>query len=248
LTVNNIKKQSRFVWHASRVESVTHGNYFGRLPYLPFHFHVPRYVNQMDLNDLRLKGTGKGFLNDQFLVAMPGMGDDRFARSVIYICAHSDDGAMGFIINQPQPIVFPEILLQLGVLREEEIIKLPEKTRDFPVRNGGPVDRSRGFVIHSDDYMVGSTLPVSEEICLTATVDILRAILAGRGPRNVMMMLGYACWSPGQLESEIAANGWLTCQASENILFGKDFEHTYDRVMASMGIDPSRLSIACGHA
>ncbi len=201
----------------------------------------------MDLNDLRLKGTGKGFLNDQFLLAMPGMGDERFARSVIYICAHSDDGAMGFIINQPQPIVFPEILLQLGVLREDEIIKLPEQTRDFPVRNGGPVDRSRGFVIHSDDYMVGSTMPVSEDVCLTATVDILRAILAGRGPRNVMMMLGYAGWSPGQLESEIAANGWLTCQASENILFGGDMRHMYDQVMASMGVDPSRLSMTCGH-
>jgi putative transcriptional regulator len=202
----------------------------------------------MNLNDLRAKGTGKGFLNDHFLIAMPGMGDDRFARSVIYVCAHSDDGAMGFIINQAQPIVFPEILLQLGVLRQEEVIKLPDKTRDFPVRNGGPVDKSRGFVIHTDDYMVGSTMPVSEDICLTATVDILRAILAGRGPKQVLMMLGYAGWSPGQLEGEIADNGWLTCRASENILFGTDMTLTYGRVLGAMGIDPARLSATAGHA
>lgn len=202
----------------------------------------------MNLHDLRAKGTGKGFLNDHFLIAMPGMGDDRFARSVIYICAHSDDGAMGFIINQAQPIVFPEILLQLGVVQEDEIIELPSKTRDFPVRNGGPVDKSRGFVIHTDDFMVGSTMPVSEDICLTATVDILRAMMAGKGPRETLLMLGYSGWSPGQLETEIARNGWLTCPASENILFSADMAFTYDRVLGAMGIDPARLSPTCGHA
>jgi putative transcriptional regulator len=202
----------------------------------------------MNLHDLRARGTGKGFLNDHFLIAMPGMGDDRFARSVIYICAHSDDGAMGFIINQAQSVVFPEILLQLGVAREDEIIKLPEKTRDFPVRNGGPVDRSRGFVIHTDDYMVGSTMPVSEDICLTATIDILRAIMAGCGPRLMLMTLGYSGWQPGQLETEIARNGWLTCPASESILFNNDMAHTYDKVLGAMGVDPARLSMTCGHA
>ena len=202
----------------------------------------------MNLHDLRAHGTGKGFLNDHFLVAMPGMGDDRFARSVIYICAHSDDGAMGFIINQAQPVIFPDILLQLGVAREDEIIKLPEKTRDFLVRNGGPVDRSRGFVIHTDDYMVGSTMPVSEDICLTATIDILRAIMAGRGPRLMLMTLGYSGWQPGQLEGEIARNGWLTCPATESILFGNDMSGIYDKVLGAMGVDPARLSMSCGHA
>jgi putative transcriptional regulator len=201
----------------------------------------------MNLKDLRDKGTGKGFLNDHFLVAMPGMGDERFARAVIYICAHSDDGAMGFVINQSQPVIFKDILLQLGVAREEEIIRLPEAARGFPVRNGGPVDKSRGFVIHSDDFMVGSTMPVSEDVCLTATVDILRAIMKGNGPRRKLMMLGYSGWQPGQLENEIAENGWLTCPASESILFNNDMSRTYERVMAGMGVDPARLSMSCGH-
>ena len=113
---------------------------------------------------------------------MPGMKDDRFARSVIYICAHSEEGAMGLIINQPQPLRFPDLLVQLGIMDEQEAIRLPAPTRDFVVRNGGPVDRSRGFVLHSDDYMVESSLPVSEDICLTATIDILRAISTGTRP------------------------------------------------------------------
>lgn len=201
----------------------------------------------MNLRDLRDKGTGKGFLNDHFLVAMPGMGDQRFARAVIYVCAHSNDGAMGFIINQSQPVVFKDILLQLGVAREDEIIRLPEAARGMQVRNGGPVDRSRGFVIHSDDYMVGSTMPVSEDVCLTATIDILRAIIKGGGPRRKLMTLGYSGWQPGQLENEIAENGWLTCPATESILFNNDMARTYDRVLTGMGVDPARLSMSCGH-
>jgi putative transcriptional regulator len=202
----------------------------------------------MNLKDLRAKGTGKGFLNDHFLAAMPGMGDLRFARAVIYICAHSGDGAMGFVINQSQPVIFKEILLQLGVAREDEIIKLPEAERGIAVRNGGPVDKSRGFVIHSDDFMVGSTMPVSEDVCLTATIDILRAIMKGNGPRRKLMMLGYAGWQPGQLENEIADNGWLTCPATESILFSSDMSRTYERVLGCMGVDPARLSMSCGHA
>ena len=202
----------------------------------------------MNLRDLRAKGTGKGFLNDHFLAAMPGMGDQRFARAVIYICAHSGDGAMGFVINQSQPVIFKEILLQLGVAREDEIIRLPEAARGLEVRNGGPVDKSRGFVIHSDDFMVGSTMPVSEDVCLTATIDILRAIMKGTGPRRKLMTLGYSGWRPGQLENEIAENGWLTCPASESILFASDMAHTYDRVLMAMGVDPARLSMSCGHA
>ena len=126
----------------------------------------------------------RGFLDDQFLIAMPGMKDDRFARSVIYICAHSEEGAMGLIINQPAADAFPDLLVQLGIMDEQEAIRLPAPARDFVVRNGGPVDRSRGFVLHSDDYRVESSLPVSEDICLTATVDILRAISYGRGPQQ----------------------------------------------------------------
>lgn len=189
-----------------------------------------------------------GFLEDQFLIAMPGMKDDRFARSVIYVCAHSDEGAMGLIINQTQQMLFPDLLVQLGILDEQEAIRLPPKTRDFVVRNGGPVDRSRGFVLHSGDYTVESSLPVSDDICLTATVDILRAISAGRGPRLALMALGYSGWGAGQLESEIAENGWLTCPATPDLLFDTDIERKYDRILASIGVDIAHLSHMAGHA
>ena len=188
------------------------------------------------------------FLDGHFLLAMPGMADDRFARSVIYVCAHSEEGAMGLIINQPQQLSFPDLLVQLGLLEEEEAIRLPPAARQIVVRHGGPVDRSRGFVLHSGDYMVESSMAVSEEVCLTATVDILRAISAGTGPRRALMALGYSGWGAGQLENEIVQNGWLTCPASADILFGSDIEHTYDRVLASLGIDPVFLSTDAGHA
>jgi putative transcriptional regulator len=194
------------------------------------------------------KSAVRGFLDDQFLIAMPGMKDDRFARTVIYICAHSDEGAMGLIINQTQPLRFPDLLVQLGIMNEQEAIRLPPPTRDFVVRNGGPVDRSRGFVLHSDDYMVESSLPVSEEICLTATIDILRAISSGRGPRKALMALGYAGWAAGQLEHEIAENGWLTCPANTDLLFDSDIDRKYDRILASIGIELARLSHVAGHA
>src|SRR3954452_20196583 len=117
----------------------------------------------MDL--LRQKRNAKrGFLDDHFLIAMPGMKDDRFARAVIYVCAHSEEGAMGIMINQAQQMRFPDLLVQLGILNEQEAIRLPTKTRAFVIRNGGPVDRSRGFVLHSDDFTVESSMPVSEEI------------------------------------------------------------------------------------
>ena len=202
----------------------------------------------MDLMGKKKGAAGGGFLDDQFLIAMPGMRDERFARSVIYICAHSEEGAMGLIINQVQQLLFPDLLVQLGLLEEGQAIRLPLKARDLVVRHGGPVDRSRGFVLHSDDYMVESSMPVSDEVCLTATVDILRAISSGTGPRHALMALGYAGWGAGQLESEIADNGWLTCPASIDLLFDPDIERKYDRILASIGINPAHLSSEAGHA
>lgn len=202
----------------------------------------------MDLLRQKQSAATRGFLDDQFLIAMPGMKDDRFARAVIYVCAHSDEGAMGLIINQSQQLMFPDLLVQLGILDESEAIRLPPPARDFVVRNGGPVDRSRGFVLHTDDYKVESSLPISADICLTATVDILRAISSGRGPRKALMMLGYAGWGAGQLESEIAANGWLTCPAQPDFLFDSDIERKYDRLLASMGVHLAHLSQEAGHA
>ncbi|HHZ08857.1 MAG TPA: YqgE/AlgH family protein [Rhizobiales bacterium] len=201
----------------------------------------------MDLLRHRKDSSG-GFLSDQFLIAMPGMKDDRFARSVIYMCAHSPEGAMGLIINQPQPMRFPDLLVQLGIVDEQEAIRLPATARDFPIRNGGPVDRSRGFVLHSDDYTVESSMPISDEVCLTATIDILRAISTGRGPRRALMALGYAGWAAGQLEQEIADNGWLTCAADPDLLFDGDLDRKYDRVLATLGIDLAHLSHSAGHA
>jgi len=202
----------------------------------------------MELLRQKKSSTRRGYLDDQFLIAMPGMQDDRFARAVIYVCAHSEDGAIGLIINQPQQMLFPDLLVQLGILKEQEAIRLPPPARDFVIRHGGPVDRSRGFVLHSDDYIVDSSMPVSEEICLTATVDILRAISSGRGPRRALMALGYSGWGAGQLESEIAANGWLTCPANSELLFDADLDRKYDRILRQIGIDLAHLSPAAGHA
>lgn len=189
-----------------------------------------------------------GFLDNHFLIAMPGMRDERFTRSVIYLCAHSEEGAMGLIVNQVQQLGFSDILVQLGVVDEKEAIRLPEETRSLPVRNGGPVDRSRGFVLHTDDFIVESSTPLSEEICLTATVDILRAISLGRGPRRALMALGYSGWGAGQLEAEIAENGWLTCPADTELLFDCDVDLQYDRILASIGVNPTHLSNSAGHA
>ena len=202
----------------------------------------------MDLADRIARTPEPGFLDNQFLVAMPGMKDERFARTVIYICAHSDEGAMGLIINQAQEMGFADLLVQLGLVDENDAIRLPSEARDLVVRHGGPVDRSRGFVLHSDDVKVESSMPVAGDICLTATVDILRAISTGRGPDRALMALGYAGWAPGQLEAEISANGWLTSQASADLIFEEDVDQLYVRALLRLGIDPAMLSGEAGHA
>ncbi|MBN9079056.1 MAG: hypothetical protein BGN87_19210 [Rhizobiales bacterium 65-79] len=202
----------------------------------------------MDLHDLKGKPRKAGYLDGQFLVAMPGMMDERFARSVVYICAHGEDGALGLIVNQKQQMRFPDLLVQLGVVQEKEAIHLPEAARDLVVRHGGPVDRSRGFVLHSGDVVVESSMPVSDAVCLTATIDILRAISAGRGPQRALMALGYSGWGAGQLENEISQNGWLTCPADPELLFADDIDNMYDRILASIGVDTLHLSNVAGHA
>lgn len=202
----------------------------------------------MDIVGRRSSGSRTGYLENQFLIAMPGMQDERFTRSVVYMCAHSDEGAMGLVINQPQDLPFPDLLVQLGILDQQEAIRLPAEKRDIVVRNGGPVDRSRGFVLHSDDYVVESSMPISESVCLTATVDILRAISTGTGPARAIMALGYSGWGAGQLESEIVQNGWLTCTANPDLLFNNDIDGIYDRILAAIGVDLTHLSSLAGHA
>ena len=190
----------------------------------------------------------RGFLDGQLLIAMPNMQDDNFARAVVYICAHSQAGAMGFIINRAQPILFTEMLMHLKLMDPDEAITLPAATRDFPILSGGPVETGRGFVLHSDDFTSESSIPVSEEISLTATLDIIRAICDGRGPARATMLLGYAGWGPGQLENEISQNGWLNCPVNEGLIFDRDVQGKYERALGLLGVSPEMLSSEAGHA
>jgi putative transcriptional regulator len=178
------------------------------------------------------------------------MPDDRFARSVIYVCAHSDEGAMGIIINRPaQTVKFPELLVQLEVIAPDEAIRLPPTAGSVPVLKGGPVETGRGFVLHSNDFYIdNSTLPIDSAVSLTATVDILRAIARGSGPGRAVLALGYAGWSPGQLEEELQQNGWLTCPADSSLIFDTPVEAKYESALRKLGVNPSFLSNDFGHA
>ena len=172
-------------------------------------------------------------LSGQLLVAMPQMSDPRFARSVVYLCAHSADGAMGLVVNRLiDSLSFGSLLAQLGVEAEGA-------PADMPVHFGGPVESSRGFVLHTSDYHQDSTLVIDDEIALTATVDVLRAIARG---------LGYAGWAPGQLDAEIQANGWLLVPADLDLVFGRDNDSKWEQAIAKIGIDLSLLSSEAGHA
>ena len=192
----------------------------------------------------------QGYLDGQLLIAMPVMGDPRFERSVIYMCAHSSEGAMGIMVNRPAgSIDFPELLVQLDIIKESDQIKLPETAESMKVLKGGPVDTGRGFVLHSSDfYIENATLRIDDGICLTATVDILKAIASGSGPKHAILALGYAGWAPGQLENEIQGNGWLHCDADQDLIFGDDVEEKYIRALRKIGIDPGMLSNDAGHA
>jgi putative transcriptional regulator len=196
------------------------------------------------------KASSRGYLDGHFLIAMPGMMDDRFARTVVFVCAHSADGAMGIMVNQPAPqITFRDLLVQLNIIPDGPEIRLPAPAQRMQVHRGGPVETGRGFVLHSADYFIeNSTLPIDEHICLTATLEILKAIASGGGPANAILALGYAGWAPGQLEHEIQANGWLHCPAQADLVFDPDLEGKYLRVLTRMGIDPGRLSGDAGRA
>ncbi len=191
-----------------------------------------------------------GYLDGQILVAMPSMPDERFARTVIYMCAHTADGAMGIVVNQAaRKIGFPELLVQLEVIDKEDAIRLPAQTAATPVLRGGPVETGRGFVLHSDDYKIAdATLAIRSGVALTATVDILRAIARGEGPKRAVLALGYASWAPGQLENEIQHNGWLTGPGDPALVFDPDQAGKYDRALKLIGVDAAFLSNEAGHA
>jgi putative transcriptional regulator len=194
-------------------------------------------------------GGKRGYLDGQMLIAMPAMRDERFARSLIYICAHSSEGAMGIVVNQPaENIKFPDLLVQLDVIPAKDLIELPPQAH-VKVLKGGPVETGRGFVLHSADFFIeNSTLPIDNGICLTATLDILKAIAQGSGPQSAVLALGYAGWAPGQLENEITENGWLNCDADRDLIFGTDTDAKYERAMRKIGIDLGKLSSESGHA
>jgi putative transcriptional regulator len=215
-------------------------------------FHFAGDVLRFSIMAKRVQAAskGRGYLDGQFLIAMPSMQDNRFARTVVFICAHSQDGAMGITINQPAPeVTFQDLLVQLDIIPEAPEIRLPPPARRMRVQRGGPVETGRGFVLHSADYYAeSSTLPIDENVSLTATLEILKAIAAGSGPQNALLALGYAGWAPGQLEEEIQANGWLHCAARPDVIFDPDLESKYDRAMALIGVDPTRLMGEAGHA
>ena len=191
-----------------------------------------------------------GFLDGQMLIAMPSMRDERFARTLIYMCAHSSEGAMGIVVNQPAAdISFPDLLVKLDVIPANERIQLPRRAGTIKVLKGGPVETQRGFVLHTADFFIeNSTLPIDEGICLTATLDILKAIARDEGPANAVLALGYAGWAPGQLEKEIQHNGWLHCTADSDLVFGTDTGGKYEKAMGKLGIDLGMLSSEAGHA
>lgn len=183
-----------------------------------------------------------GYLTGQLLVAMPQMRDVRFARTVIYVCAHNADGAMGLVINRlVGSITFPALLAQLGI----DSAGLGEEIR---VHFGGPVESGRGFVLHSSDYVHSGTMLVDDDVGLTASIDILKDIADGQGPRRSLLALGYAGWGPGQLDAEIQANGWLSVPSDEQLIFGDDLDSKWERAIGKIGIDLNQLSGEAGHA
>lgn len=198
----------------------------------------------------KMRKVASSYLDGQLLAAMPSMVDKRFARSVVYICAHSEDGAMGLVLNRRAPnISFPDLLEQLDVLKLDDEDGIAPEILARTVHVGGPVETGRGFVLHSSDYFVSdSTLMIDDGVCLTATMDILKAMALGEGPDRAILALGYAGWAPGQLESEFQANGWLHCPPDPDLIFGTDLDDMYRRVLSKIGIDPSHLVSQAGHA
>ena len=189
-------------------------------------------------------------LEGQFLIAMPSLREGPFARSVVYMCAHREDGAMGIIINQrAEEVDFGRLLVQLDIVPDPGSIRSGGRAEEVRVLRGGPVETGRGFVLHSSDYGANdSTVRIADDVCMTATIDILRAIAKGTGPARAVLALGYSGWSSGQLESEILANGWLTCPADPRLIFDADYDHKYDRALAMLGVNEGMLSSDAGHA
>src|SRR2546430_720652 len=196
------------------------------------------------------KISGRGYLDGQMLIARPSMRDERFTRSVIYICADSSEGAMGIVVTQPAANVnFPDLLVQLEVIPAADVIQLPQRAGGVKVLKGGPVETGRGFVLHSADFFIeNSTLPIDDGICLTATLDILKAIARGDGPASAVLALGLAGGAGGKLEKELRETGGLHGTADSELIFGADNDGKYGKALKKLGIDLGMLSSEAGHA
>jgi len=193
--------------------------------------------------------AGMKSLEGQFLVAMPDMADERFIESVILLVGHSTDGAMGIVVNHELAnLRFADILDELDLGDPDAVIRLPDTIRGRSVMRGGPVEKGRGFVLHSSDYQSGNTYPVTEGVSLTATLDVLRAMAFGPAPRASLLALGCCGWGAGQLEDEIVGNGWLTAPFSEQLVFETPVEDRYEAALASLRITRASLSPDAGHA
>ncbi len=184
----------------------------------------------------------EGYLTGQLLIAMPAMLDSRFSQTVIYVCVHNAEGAMGLVVNRlANELTFSQLLQQLDV-------DSPGIGQEIRIHFGGPVESGRGFVLHSAEYTQEGTIIVDDGICLTASIDILRDIADGKGPQRSLLALGYAGWGPGQLDSELTQNAWLQVSADDTLVFGRDLETKWDRAISKLGVDPLLLSGEAGHA
>ncbi|MBP7914089.1 MAG: YqgE/AlgH family protein [Vitreoscilla sp.] len=185
-------------------------------------------------------------LTNQFLIAMPGMADDNFSGTVVYLCEHSDKGALGLVINKPIDITLKNLFEKVELSLDGSDLA------EQPVYFGGPVQTERGFVLHErqgeDAAAFSSTLAVPGGLAMTTSKDVLEAMSSGQGPRRVLITLGYSGWSAGQLEDEIGRNGWLTVDAQPEVIFDTPVEKRYERALGLLGIDPRMLSPDAGHA
>lgn len=182
------------------------------------------------------------FLTGQLLIAMPGMEDPRFTHSVILVCAHTDEGAMGIVVNRP--LAKPSF----GALLQQLDVEPAPPAREIRLCEGGPVDHGRGFVLHSTDWKGDGSLQVGDDLALTASLDVLQEIARGQGPRDGLLALGYASWGPGQLDQEMGGNVWLSAPSEHGVLFDGEYETKWRRAMGLLRVDPSWLSQAAGHA
>ncbi len=193
-----------------------------------------------------LQKTGQ--FEGKFLVATPGLASSFFAQTIIYICAHNEDGAMGFVVNKARGMTFCDLVEQTDVFTECSVPQMASEIAYTPIGHGGPVDEHRGFVLHTTDYCGESTIPISETVFLTSTTQVLRMIANGQGPHQCAIALGYSGWGPGQLETEILENSWLTLDADTGLVFDQDHETKYDRLLRSSGIQPAHFVAGYGHA